>query len=457
MRERLNKLFGSNKEPESVKQAEGVAVAFFDALPSVGPAVANEVEAKRISLAVGQRTNIGQVRDHNEDNVDTKTIEDWLLLQAADGMGGYLAGEIASELAIKSVPEKLAQLVAESGQLGQKSMQQAIRYADKQMTGDMGTTYSGVLINRKTGEAILGNVGDSRTYLLRAGKLFVTFDQTFVAHKVFGESGHIDDIKDEDGKNVLANALGGTYGMQSDAETHQIETTKGDVFLLCSDGLWEITDTQDILDAMQAVNLGEDPQETCDSLVDLANKNGGADNISVIIARVDAPEDKPEEEPPAAVAENKAEDNPTIETERLEPHKPKRYDLEDGEIKIILGNPDKPWKTVLRVVNLKKHPDLKKDPPDYIEFMLIQERVFQKGDDKPGFIELSPKDKGIFIGRNWWSNEVLSLNNLVSRDHLFVQLIKDKDDRFYLQLTDLKSKNGTYVQIQKPVELNRPV
>jgi len=111
----------------------------------------------------------------------------------------------------------------------------------------------------------------------------------------------------------------------------------------------------------------------------------------------------------------------------------------------------------LRVVNLKKHPDLKKDHPDYIEFMLIQERVFQKGDDKPGFIELSPKDKGIFIGRNWWSNEVLSLNNLVSRDHLFVQLIKDKDDRFYLQLTDLKSKNGTYVQIQKPVELNRPV
>lgn len=290
--ERLRHFIGGGKE----KPVEGfVPVVFFDSLPR-DLTTSAEKEAKPLNVVSGMATDVGKVRTLNEDSVDISELPSgWSFYQVDDGMGGHAAGNIASYLAVKHARKEIDAQIKEKRPINKFAMKRAIEYADAQIldfqksnpgTEGMGTTFSGLLLSPTERRAILGNAGDSRIYLLRRNRLCVTMDQTPVAKRAVREGLHIDEIKKMEGKNIIYNALGGRDGLASDPDTYEIPVEEGDVWLLCSDGLWEFCETKDIYEALSAVAEGRNPQETCDRLVGLANDNGGRDNISVVIARV---------------------------------------------------------------------------------------------------------------------------------------------------------------------------
>ena len=227
-----------------------------------------------MKVEVGSATDIGRVRERNEDSV----LVDPPLYVVADGMGGHRGGQVASQVAL----ETMETLSTESRGSLAEHVRQANRAVwdrseeDEQLSG-MGTTLTAARI--EGGSALIAHVGDSRAYLLREGVLRqLTTDHTLVARMV--KSGEISEAEADvhPHKNVLTRALGTDEQVEVDEDS--IALADGDRLLLCSDGLTGMV-TEDQIQAI--LENSDQPQQAADRLVKAANRAGGVDNISVVV------------------------------------------------------------------------------------------------------------------------------------------------------------------------------
>ena len=237
-----------------------------------------------MKIAAGVATDIGKVREGNEDSylVDPPLF----LFAVADGMGGHRGGEVASHLALETV-ESLAR--AGTGTLAEH-VHEANRTVfersqrDRHVTG-MGTTLTAARI--VDGAVYLAHVGDSRAYLLRAGAFRqLTEDHTLVNRMVKAGEITADEAEVHPHRNVLTRAL----GTEADVEVDEAEVPlmDGDRLLLCSDGLFGMV-TEDQIQAI--LETEPDPQHAADRLIRAANRAGGVDNITALV--LDAHETEP--------------------------------------------------------------------------------------------------------------------------------------------------------------------
>lgn len=233
-------------------------------------------------FAVGARTDVGRVREGNEDSYMVNEP----LFAVADGMGGHQGGEVASKLALDTLRE------ATDGAALAQAVQDANRAVFEQAGQDpalagMGTTLTAFLVDGDT--LRLAHVGDSRAYLLRDGTLQrITTDHTVVEGLV--EKGELtpQEASIHPQRSILTRAIGVDGDVQVDQAS--IQPRPGDRLLLCSDGLTGMVDEADI---QRILEEHADPQAAADALVEAANEAGGQDNITAVILDVSDAEPDP--------------------------------------------------------------------------------------------------------------------------------------------------------------------
>lgn len=236
-------------------------------------------------------TDIGKLRKRNEDSYLEKSITDssgnvGILLVVADGMGGHKAGDVASKTLISIFEENINSYKSEESQLFLetiilKANNHIISMSDtnSELQG-MGTTCTAMIIIN--GKSYIGHVGDSRAYLVRKNKVSqLTKDHT-VAEQMHN-LGMIskDQAQNSPRRNMLLKAIGFDLELEVDL-IEPIDVQDKDVFILCSDGLIEYLDQDEL---MKIVNLYE-PRKACEIMVGSANKRGGKDNITVQITKI---------------------------------------------------------------------------------------------------------------------------------------------------------------------------
>lgn len=237
------------------------------------------------------KTDVGKVRQGNEDALFADEKRGVFIV--ADGMGGHVAGEVASQIVTETVGPGVSEAVEEglrgeeltrrSLELVEEANRAIIQRADVEPDKrGMGTTLT-LLVLLPESEYLLHQVGDSRAYLLRDSELRqITRDHTVVQQQVDRGALTPDQARDHPLSHILTRALGTENNVEADTYTDTIQP--GDTFLLCSDGLsGMLTDTQinDIL-----TQSTEDLQTVADGLVDAANSAGGVDNITALVVRV---------------------------------------------------------------------------------------------------------------------------------------------------------------------------
>ena len=224
----------------------------------------------------GSRTDVGRVRDHNEDSLVVKHP----LYAVFDGMGGHAAGEVASEIAA-SVVQTLSPSILDPTALGQAVINANLEIIHAAQIGrgkpGMGTTCTAALLSGN--RLIVAQVGDSRAYLLHDGNLQqLTRDHSYVADLV--ERGEItkDYARIHPDRSKITRALGTDPNMVPDL--YELTVEAGDRLMICSDGLYSMITDDDI---EHILNVEADPQMAADRLVREANEWGGHDNITVIV------------------------------------------------------------------------------------------------------------------------------------------------------------------------------
>lgn len=289
-------------------------------------------------LIAADKTDVGKQREQNEDSV-YKRIEsfddgDRGLFIVADGMGGYQAGEVASKIAIETISKGLDSFFkpvedqptiklspqmtdlsggtasSQNGEAGtqavktrklaespiaksveeqftsaiQQANKEIVRYGERQSGArGLGCTVTAALIQND--RAYIANVGDSRTYLLRDGNLKpLTKDHSLVARLVEEKQIDPEDIYSHPQRNLIYRSLGAGHKTVEVDIFHET-LLPNDTLLLCSDGLWEMVHTKVLLNELSAHTS---PQEISNKLIQLANENGGEDNITAIVIHVTA-------------------------------------------------------------------------------------------------------------------------------------------------------------------------
>lgn len=266
------------------------------------------VQNKTTKMEAAALTDRGQRRALNEDAVfyhidQTNSGQNLGLYVVCDGLGGHQAGELASHLAIKTLTEELSNILTALRLLDnnqyplsaratvgrylkaavEKANQAIYHYASThpQQAGNMGTTVTLALIYDDT--AYIANVGDSRTYLWRAGHLSqLTRDHSVAAE--LAAIGEIDEseIADHPQNNLLLRALGTDETVEVDLYEQKIEA--GDKLLLCSDGLWQAFPTGEAL--AEWFEVATTSIHLCRCLVADANERHGRDNISAVVVEI---------------------------------------------------------------------------------------------------------------------------------------------------------------------------
>lgn len=234
-----------------------------------------------MKLQIHGVSDTGRVREMNEDAIAWDSEAGWAVL--ADGMGGHLAGEVASRLAIDTVAERLSSF--REGQAGEEQMNAAVseantlihrRASDSANCRNMGTTLVAGLF--RDGTLIAAHVGDSRLYRFRDGML----EQLSHDHSIIQELLDVGLLRAEDASgsemgHIITRALGLAPEVEVEINAYPVQT--GDIYLLCSDGL------SDKLGAPEMANMLQDTplESAAQQMVDEANARGGEDNISVIL------------------------------------------------------------------------------------------------------------------------------------------------------------------------------
>ena len=249
-------------------------------------------------LRWGATTNPGLVRTENEDTYVTEPM----VFAVADGMGGHQAGEVASALTASIVRDRLGR-----GASSEDDAESVVHEVNAAIFGaaranaaqsGMGTTLTALAVLKAQGQGsslideqlVLLNVGDSRTYLFRNGRLSrVTVDHSYVQELV--ATGHItmEEARTHPRRNIVTRALGIEPNVRADMWTMAI--VRGDRFVLCSDGLVDEVPDSEIT---QLVANVEDPQALSEQLVALANSHGGRDNVTVVVVDVMEGADPPD-------------------------------------------------------------------------------------------------------------------------------------------------------------------
>jgi PPM family protein phosphatase len=247
-------------------------------------------------LEVVSRTDSGLVRNHNEDAVFADSALGLVIL--ADGMGGYNAGEVASGMAVTLLATQLA---AAPGQAAHSPVAEGMAAVHAKLAAQiaaanlaifnaaqsqpqyagMGTTL--VMACFHDNQISVAHVGDSRLYRLR-GEQFeaITRDHSFLQQQI--DSGMITEAEARlsNNRNLVTRALGVEKDVQPEINTHEVRP--GDVYLLCSDGLNDMITDEEIGETLQM--LGANLPLAATQLIEMANDNGGRDNVSVILVKV---------------------------------------------------------------------------------------------------------------------------------------------------------------------------
>jgi|SRR5436190_4193637 len=273
------------------------------------------------TVEVHATSHVGRVRKGNEDNylllnissekvwtssqddgefvIESQKFEiddNGVVMAVSDGMGGALAGEVASTMAVETVSEKMLdedtdETIADDNNDHHliSKLYNATVFAnylihqqgrsDPQFQG-MGATFTGIGVTPSGADII--QVGDSRAYLVRAGKIYqVTKDQSLVQQLIDAQQISPEEAETHTLKNVILQALGAQNEIYP--VSARVTPCKNDVFLVCSDGLSNKVSAGEM---EQIVNDNFDKlQNACVELVTLANKNGGEDNITVVLAK----------------------------------------------------------------------------------------------------------------------------------------------------------------------------
>ena len=236
--------------------------------------------AKRTgTLAWGSRSDVGLVREHNEDSF----VVHFPLFAVADGMGGHEAGEVASTIAVSRLAETAPSTADDSALAAAiEAANQAVIEGPSKGTGrpGMGTTCTAVVIDGST--MAVAHVGDSRCYLLHKGKLMrVTHDHSYVEELVAAGQITPEEARIHPNRSVITRALGNDPKMHADH--FSIDVSKGDRVLLCSDGLSSMVTDGVIEETLMSCAT---PQTCADALVDAALAEGGSDNVTCIVIDV---------------------------------------------------------------------------------------------------------------------------------------------------------------------------
>ena len=237
-------------------------------------------------------TDTGRARNNNEDSValDDATA----LIVLADGMGGYNAGEVASGMATSFIKTELGRWLSEASEAAtdtdvRRAMDICVDNANRAIfnAANSNPQYAGMGTTLVVGvfresRLLMGHVGDSRGYRLRASRLTqITHDHSLLQEQI--DSGMItpEQAAFSANKNLVTRAVGVEDTVL--LETHLHEVMPGDTYLLCSDGLSDMLDDDSIAQLLMGA---ETLPEAASALVDAANEAGGKDNISVVLARV---------------------------------------------------------------------------------------------------------------------------------------------------------------------------
>ena len=268
-------------------------------------------DSRPIRIAVFGKTDVGRNRDHNEDSFIVADLTSGnaslqpevrehdlgpkgTLLMVADGMGGAAAGEVASEMATKTVfdhmmsswgsdsentPQKFAYRLKEAVEKTNQAINQYAREHPEHRGMGTTTTAVGILWDN----IYLTQVGDSRAYLVRKGAAIqLTKDQSLMQRLIDAGELTEEEAEKSERRNIILQALGPDPKVRVDL-THQ-EVRRGDHIVICSDGLSGQVKKSEIAAAVAA---NGDLRQVCAQLIELANSRGGPDNITVIVARLD--------------------------------------------------------------------------------------------------------------------------------------------------------------------------
>ena len=245
-----------------------------------------------------EKTDVGRVREHNEDDIGSDPdIGLWVL---ADGMGGYNAGEVASGIAVKTVLDLVTEACRRETrneiEPGSGLMRQTITLRDAIMRANkiihqtaqsqpqcegMGTTLVACLFFDN--KISIAHVGDSRLYRMRDNRFEqITLDHSLLQELVDRGYYSQEEAQRSANRNYVTRALG--VEATVDVEIQEVEVRKGDYFLLCSDGLPDMVDDEDIHLTINTFSTSIDT--IGEQLIKLTNDNGGRDNVSIIVVRV---------------------------------------------------------------------------------------------------------------------------------------------------------------------------
>jgi PPM family protein phosphatase len=242
-------------------------------------------------------TDPGKKRSNNE---DAYLLNDALgLYVVADGIGGNEGGEVASRIAAETFEEAMPDLLGDANRTPPfgvvmnadprlAALRQAITLSNRKIRrareedpalAHMGTTLTALLL--RNNQAYTANIGDSRAYLLRSGEISqLTSDHSYVAEQVAAGILTLKQARTSPYRHVITRALGIDDEVQADVIAHTLK--QDDRFLVCSDGLTEMVDDAEI----GKILASSPPQEAALTLVAAANKHGGVDNITVVVAWV---------------------------------------------------------------------------------------------------------------------------------------------------------------------------
>jgi serine/threonine protein phosphatase PrpC len=242
------------------------------------------------SVHISGITDVGVVRQNNEDAIAYDPAQGLAIL--ADGMGGHNAGEVASQLAVETVGQRLLDILGDDAPDYAEALTAAVRQANSSVyerskliadCNGMGTTL--VVACFHAGQAHIANVGDSRLYLYRGGEMSqLTRDHSLVADMVEKGFMSAEEARESPQKNIITRAVG--LQAEVDVDIYQQALQAGDLYLLCSDGLSDVVDDRAILDCIED-NIA-DIDALSRQLVDKARQAGGPDNISVIVVQLQA-------------------------------------------------------------------------------------------------------------------------------------------------------------------------